>query len=97
MTPTEQTVKLINKGEEVLLAVQRVASRIEARIGKALRNARPLLPVGAWCKRICDDGDEWHRPEALPASRYGRTLTHDICPDCARKLTDVRFDSRSTK
>ena len=90
MTPNDKIVELINKGEEVLLTARHIASRIEERFWKALRNARPLLPVCAWCERIRDDSGEWHRPEELPASRYGRTLTHGICPDCARELTDVR-------
>ena len=90
MTPNDKMVELINKGEEVLLAARHVANRIEERFWKALRNSRPLLPVCAWCERIRDDSGEWHRPEELPASRYGRTITHGICPDCARELTDAR-------
>jgi hypothetical protein len=48
-----------------------------------------LLPVCAWCGRIRED-NEWHHPEELPASRYGRTLTHGICPDCARQVISDR-------
>jgi len=90
MTPKQETVQLINKAEEVLLSARHVARRIEERFWKALRNSRPLLPVCAWCGRIRDDSNEWHRPEELPASRSGRTLTHGICPDCASRLTEAR-------
>jgi CheY-like chemotaxis protein len=41
-----------------------------------------LLPICAWCKKIKDDADFWHRVEDYISRHTKAEFTHGICPDC---------------
>jgi hypothetical protein len=47
-----------------------------------------LLPVCAWCKRVRDDGGYWEQIDRFLASRSTASVTHGICPDCLRKMSE---------
>jgi hypothetical protein len=79
------------------LAIARLREVIEQRdrLVQQLRAAlaevsalRGLLPVCAWCKKIRDDehGGAWMPFEHYLAKRTPTTITHGICPGCARQL-----------
>ena len=44
-----------------------------------------LLPVCAWCKKVCDDNGSWETIEKFISSRSSASITHSICPDCQKK------------
>jgi PAS domain S-box-containing protein len=41
-----------------------------------------ILPTCAYCKRIRDDGGEWHQFELYIRERSQAEFSHGICPDC---------------
>jgi phosphoserine phosphatase RsbU/P len=45
-----------------------------------------LLPICAYCKKIRDDGNYWHRVELYFSEHADVQFTHGICPDCRRNL-----------
>ena len=45
-----------------------------------------LLPICSSCKKIRDDKGYWNGLESYLQEHSGATLTHGICPDCARRL-----------
>lgn len=45
-----------------------------------------LLPICSSCKKIRDDKGYWNRLEIYLQEHSGATLTHGICPDCAKRL-----------
>jgi hypothetical protein len=45
-----------------------------------------LLPICASCKRIRDDGGEWHELEVYVRDHSDADFSHGICPECADKL-----------
>jgi hypothetical protein len=47
-----------------------------------------LLPVCAWCKRVRDDRGYWEQIDRFLASRSTASVTHGICPDCLRRMSD---------
>ncbi|OZB96056.1 hypothetical protein [Paenibacillus sp. XY044] len=51
-----------------------------------IRTLRGLLPICAVCKRIRDDDDIWNSIESFLQKHAHTEFTHDICPDCIRRL-----------
>ena len=47
---------------------------------------RALLPICAWCKKIRDDQDYWHRVEDYLSKHMDIQTTHGICPECRSKF-----------
>jgi len=61
----------------------------------ALSNIRTLgglIPICSNCKKIRDDKGYWNHLEKYLAEHSDATLSHGICPDCARKLYPEVFD-----
>ncbi|WP_438347434.1 PAS domain-containing protein [Paenibacillus sp. FA6] len=50
-----------------------------------IRTLRGLIPICAVCKRIKDD-DLWNDIECFLEKHTYAEFTHDICPDCIRRL-----------
>ncbi|MFC9707109.1 hypothetical protein ACFTRD_03005 [Paenibacillus sp. NPDC056933] len=62
---------------------------IEQQLKKALsevRTLRGLLPICAVCKQIKDEQDAWNSVESYLEKHTHAEFTHDICPDCIRRL-----------
>ncbi|MCM3127641.1 MULTISPECIES: hypothetical protein [unclassified Paenibacillus] len=51
-----------------------------------IRTLRGMLPICAVCKRIRDEEDEWNTVESFVEKHTHAEFTHDICPECIRKL-----------
>jgi hypothetical protein len=47
-----------------------------------------LLPVCAWCKKIRDDQGYWSQVDAYLQNNTSVVVTHGICPDCAKKVSN---------
>ncbi|MBI5562066.1 MAG: hypothetical protein HY894_04330 [Deltaproteobacteria bacterium] len=44
-----------------------------------------ILPICAFCKKIRDPENRWHRMEKYISEHTGVQFTHGICPDCIDK------------
>ena len=51
-----------------------------------IKNLRGLLPICASCKKIRDDKGSWKGLERYIMDHSDAQFSHDICPDCMRKL-----------
>ncbi|MCJ8013127.1 PAS-domain containing protein [Paenibacillus sp. KQZ6P-2] len=51
-----------------------------------IRTLRGLLPICAVCKRIRDEHDIWNSVESFLEKHTPAEFTHDICPECIRRL-----------
>ncbi|WP_426334283.1 hypothetical protein ACN9MH_06955 [Paenibacillus silvae] len=63
--------------------------RTEQQLRQALTEARTLhglLPICAVCKHIKDESDEWSSVENYLEKHTSAEFTHDICPECIRRL-----------
>ncbi|WP_440117396.1 hypothetical protein [Paenibacillus sp. QZ-Y1] len=61
----------------------------EHQLKKALsevRTLRGLLPICAVCKQIKDEQDSWNSVESYLEKHTHAEFTHDICPECIRRL-----------
>lgn len=71
---------------------QRHEQQREALVGE-LRHAlsqvktlHGLLPVCAWCRKVRGDDGYWQQLEEYIVEHSEASVTHGICPDCARQL-----------
>ncbi|PQP82834.1 hypothetical protein C0Q44_15745 [Paenibacillus sp. PCH8] len=63
--------------------------KTERQLKKALsevRTLRGLLPICAVCKHIKDEEDCWNSVESYLEKHTHAEFTHDICPECIRRL-----------
>jgi len=66
-------------GRPYVLAVMDDVSELNA--------LRAIVPICAWCKKIRDDEQYWHRVEDYFADHMDLVFTHGICPECNAKLS----------
>lgn len=52
----------------------------------ALRACGGLLPICSWCRRFRDEAGRWVQADCGDPEASGVSVTHGVCPDCARKL-----------
>lgn len=71
------------------LARQVVLSMELRRVARVLATQTPrasflneFIAMCAWCKRVRDDDDRWHRVEELVTALAGGKVSHGMCPDC---------------
>ena len=63
--------------------------KTEHQLKKALsevRTLRGLLPICAVCKQIKDEEEHWNSVESYLEKHTHAEFTHDICPECIRRL-----------
>lgn len=51
-----------------------------------VKSLKGMLPICASCKKIRDDRGYWNILESYLARHTEATLTHGVCPDCAKDL-----------
>ncbi|MFH1059903.1 MAG: hypothetical protein V1797_14660 [Pseudomonadota bacterium] len=51
-----------------------------------VKTLQGLLPICARCKKIRDEGGQWHSMESYIASRTTANITHGLCRDCLKIL-----------
>lgn len=61
----------------------------QIRTEREFEKLRSLLPVCSWCNRIRTERGEWRSLEHYVASTSESRVTHGMCPDCERKLSDA--------
>lgn len=79
-----------------LLARNKENERLRAELEKTLAQLRDtydevetlsgLLPVCAWCKQIRDEQGQWRSLESYVSRKTKASVSHSICPDCAKKM-----------
>lgn len=69
-------------------ARQRAATRLAA-----LRTQDGLIPVCSWCRKARNESGHWVAVEPGLLDRAGGSLTHGVCPDCARQLLEGQHDA----
>ena len=57
-----------------------------------IRTLSGLIPICSSCKKIRDDRGYWNQLEQFLMEHSDATLSHGICPDCAKKLYPEVFD-----
>jgi len=56
----------------------------------ALRARDGLVHVCGWCRKVRTDEGEWVPAEPALLESAGPTLTHGVCPDCAKAIVRQR-------
>lgn len=52
----------------------------------SVRQLQGLLPICAYCKKIRDDQNYWHKVENYIGSHADVRFSHGVCPECTAKL-----------
>ncbi|HEV3330902.1 MAG TPA: PAS domain-containing protein [Bryobacteraceae bacterium] len=64
--------------ERLIAELQEALARVKLLSG--------LLPLCAWCKKICDEQGSWQSLESYIQTHSEADFTHGMCPDCLAKL-----------
>jgi DNA-binding NtrC family response regulator len=72
---------------------ERLIEELKAALAR-VKTLTGLLPICSSCKNIRDDHGYWNRLEVYIQQHSDATLTHGICPDCARRLYPEIFGDR---
>jgi hypothetical protein len=84
--PPFWTLRLIDAAVEtaILIGFVLLVSR-SMRLQRQIRLLEGMLPICSFCKRIRDEGGQWHRLEAFIGERSGARFSHTFCEECGRK------------
>jgi hypothetical protein len=74
------------------MLVDRIAVQAKA-LSERVEILEGMLPVCAVCKRIRDEGAKWQPLEQYVLTQSKDQISHEICPDCARRVGET-FDRR---
>lgn len=66
--------------ERLIAEMQEAITRVETLTG--------LLPICAYCKKVCDDQGYWNRIETYISKHSRAEFTHSICPECEKKALE---------
>ncbi len=69
---------------------ERLVVELEAALAK-IRALSGLLHICASCKKIRDEEGQWHRLEEYITQHSEAIFSHDLCPECARRLFPNQF------
>jgi len=58
---------------------------------------RGLIPICAWCKKICDDKGYWQAVEQYIQEHSKAEFTHGMCPECQNKYFAEHFTEENSK
>ena len=64
---------------------EELITELQAALGD-IKTLRGLLPICASCKKIRDDKGSWGGLERYIMDHSDAQFSHDLCPDCMRKL-----------
>ena len=64
---------------------EKLITELQAALGD-IKTLRGLLPICASCKKIRDDKGSWKGLERYIMDHSDAQFSHDICPDCIRRL-----------
>jgi PAS domain S-box-containing protein len=84
MTDVTREVQLAQGQERLIHALQDALAQVETLHG--------LLPICSSCKKIRDSEGQWLAVEEYLRRHSQARFTHDLCPDCARRLYPDVFD-----
>jgi hypothetical protein len=80
---------LLGRFVDLHRTVETANATLEDRVKQALAEVKVLsgfIPICASCRKMGDDQGYWTRLEEYLAEHSEASLTHGICPDCARQL-----------
>jgi hypothetical protein len=80
---------LLGRFVDLHRTVEIANATLEDRVKQALADVKILsgfIPICASCRKMRDDQGYWTRLEEYLAKHSEASLTHGICPDCARQL-----------
>jgi response regulator RpfG family c-di-GMP phosphodiesterase len=77
----EERKKLIRELQEALAKVKKLSG---------------LIPICSSCKKIRDDKGYWNQLEKYLLEHSDATLSHGLCPDCAKDLYPEVFDKKNS-
>jgi hypothetical protein len=80
---------LLGRFVDLHRSVEMANATLESRVKEALADVKVLrgfIPICASCKKIRDDQGFWTRLEVYLTEHSEASLSHGICPDCARQL-----------
>ena len=59
-----------------------------------VRTLSGLLPICAWCKKICDDQGYWQQVERYIEVHSDAGFSHSVCPDCFEQMKAAEEERR---
>jgi hypothetical protein len=80
---------LLGRFVDLHRTVESANATLEDRVKQALADVKVLrgfIPICASCKKMRDDQGFWTRIEEYLTEHSEASLSHGICPDCARQL-----------
>ncbi len=69
----------------LVAAMTTLLARQSRQLRQRVRALEGMLPMCGFCKSIRNDRDEWIRLEEYLVDHTEATLSHGLCPECARK------------
>jgi K+-sensing histidine kinase KdpD len=69
----------------LVAALTTLLARQSRQLRRRVQQLEGMLPICSYCKSIRNEKDEWVRLEEYLSQHTEATLSHGLCPECARK------------
>jgi PAS domain-containing protein len=79
------TLRDVTQERQAVAERERLIAELQAALGR-VKTLSGLLPVCAWCGKICDDDGMWSDLDAYITRHSDAEITHGICPECERRV-----------
>jgi hypothetical protein len=81
---SETIIKLVSQFKRMIeLTLNVIFAREEVRQkNRLLDNLSRVFPICAYCKKVCNEHNEWISAEAYIKKISGQRASHGICPEC---------------
>jgi integral membrane sensor domain MASE1 len=76
----EERKRIAAENEQLVTDLQQAISEI--------KTLRGFIPICAWCHKVRDDAGFWQQIERYLDANTDATISHGICPSCAKQATE---------
>ena len=70
-----------------LIKIRKISDELREK-NREVQELQKLIPICSWCGKIKDDQNYWQSVESYISQQQHSKITHSICDDCSKNLTE---------
>ena len=92
MHPDDRERTLAQNAQVRAGAHAQLVSELQAAL-RGVKTLREILSIGAYCKKIRGDENDWHSVESYISRHTTTQFSHGSCPSCMETEVEAQFEA----